>query len=83
MFLFSGFCLLNPTQDHFSSPTTLLYLRFKKKKKKTVKSEKALSVNMKVNQLALYQTKKAINLLITFLCSKYFIVRDVVCLVDD
>lgn len=38
---------------------------------------------MRVNQLTLYQTKKAIDLLIAFLCSEYFIVRDVVCLVDD
>lgn len=32
---------------------------------------------MRVNQLTLYQTKKAIDLPIAFLCSKYFIVRDV------
>lgn len=38
---------------------------------------------MRLNQLALYQTKKAINLFIAFLWSKYFIVRDVVYLVDN
>lgn len=38
---------------------------------------------MRINQLALYQTKKAINLSLAFLWSKCFIVRDVVCLVDN